>query len=263
MVVSWGDSVRIVRCFTGDLEELDRTLDAVARRSPVSTRRRRSWTSSRRATSGCVRRRGDGRKLRVRRLGPRTSPGTSRRPPGVGALKAKTAALRGLVALMAGMEGRKSLVVVSHHFGRHPGGEYSRREARRARLRRLAPRAGQPASPSGQLATRRMRAAVTLLRRLSPTIYDMRTLPSAAESWATSNPRIDQRPPRSPAATRSGWTGSGGSTSSPSRPVASRPATRVSCPSFLERVERDLDSFYSIGFPAAGGTRSCGGWRSA
>ena len=33
MIVTWGDSVRIVRSFTGDLEELDRTLDTVARRS--------------------------------------------------------------------------------------------------------------------------------------------------------------------------------------------------------------------------------------
>ena len=39
-------------------------------------------------------------------------------------MKAKTTALRGLVALMAGMEGRKSLVVVAHHFARYPGREY-------------------------------------------------------------------------------------------------------------------------------------------
>ena len=31
MVVSWGDSMRIVRSFTGDLEELEATIDAVAR----------------------------------------------------------------------------------------------------------------------------------------------------------------------------------------------------------------------------------------
>ncbi len=164
-------------------------------------------------------------------------------------MKAKTTALRGLVALMAGMEGRKSLVVVAHHFGRYPGREYYL--GPRGSPDGDAARAGRPAAPRGarRRGERERRDASTASSpttawrcafggRLSATEprdrqRRLRCGPGRDLDERDGGPRLRHREDRGPR----------------------RPAIRASC-RLLEQVETDLGSFYSIGFPAAGGTRS-------
>jgi VWFA-related protein len=247
MIVSWGDAVRVVRSFTGDLDELGATIDAVARRAARldgeaaeldELAARDFWFESVAQETG------------GRSASDAGATDLSREVAALQAyntMKAKTTALRGLIALMAGMEGRKSLVIVAHHFGRYPGREYF-----------VEPRG----TPSGQ---GRERDARPLLEDLAEAAnasgvtlygiypYDRVAMASAADS-------IVRNPGPTSGAYGSGldaiWTNemagldlvtgrTGGST-------AGHPGD---LPRFLEQVVTDLGSFYSIGFPATGGTR--------
>ncbi len=162
-------------------------------------------------------------------------------------MKAKVTALRGLVALMAGMEGRKSLVLVAHHFGRHPGREYY-----------VGPRSGLVGFPQErdgrplleELAAAANASGVTLYG-IYP--YDNVALVSAADA-ASLNP-----------STAAGAYGSGTDaiwmnemagldfvTEKTGGTTAPHPGQ---LPRFLEQVASDLGSYYSIGFPASGATK--------
>ncbi len=245
MVVSWGDSVRVVRSFTDDLVALDETLDAVARRVArldseaneiAELASRDFWFDSVAADP---------------RVG--TTVGSTELSREVAALqayntmKAKVTALRGLVALMAGMEGRKSLVLVAHHFGRHPGREYY-----------VGPRSGLVGFPQErdgrplleELAAAANASGVTLYG-IYP--YDNVALVSAADA-ASLNPSFT-----------SGAFGSGTDaiwmnemagldfvTEKTGGTTAPHPGQ---LPRFLEQVASDLGSYYSIGFPASGATK--------
>jgi len=247
MLVSWGDSVRVVRSFTGDIEDLGRTVDAIARRAArLGTEAaelddlaaRDFWFRSAAGGSG----KGASADAGARDLSREVSVQQA-----YAEMKAKTTALRGLVALMAGMEGRKSLVVVAHHFGRYPGREYY-----------VGPRGAPTEMP-------RERDARPLLEELSAAAnasgvtlygiypYDGVSMPSAADS-RLQNP-----------GTRSGAWGAGFDevwtnemagldfvTGLTGGATAGHPGQ---LPRFLEQVTADLGSFYSIGFPATGGTR--------
>ena len=136
MVVSWGDYARVVRSFTGDLDALDATLDAVSRRvarldsqwdelAELASRDFRSGSVSADQAGGAPAGSGE--------LSPEIADLQA-----WGLMKARVSALRGLVALMAGMEGRKSLVLVSDRFGRWPGGWMSDGRDGRILLERLA-----------------------------------------------------------------------------------------------------------------------------
>ena len=136
MVVSWGDYARIVRSFTGDLDDLDATLDAVSRRvgrldgqadELAELASRDFWSDSVSADEAGGAPAGSGQLSReIADL------------QAWGFMKARVAALRGLVALMAGMEGRKSLVLVSDRLGRWPGVWMSDGRDGRILLERLA-----------------------------------------------------------------------------------------------------------------------------
>lgn len=247
MIVSWGDSVRVVRSFTGDLDELGTTIDAVARRAARldgeaaeldELAARDFWFESVAQETGSGSSSDAGATDLSREIAALQAYNT---------MKAKTTALRGLIALMAGMEGRKSLVLVAHHFGRYPGREYYvdprgtvAGQGRERDARPLLEELAEAANASG----------VTLYG-IYP--YDRVAMASAADS-AVRNPG-----PTS-GAYGSGldaiWTNemagldlvtgrTGGST-------AGHPGD---LPRFLEQVATDLDSFYSIGFSATGGTR--------
>ena len=247
MIVTWGNSVRIVRSFTGDLEELDRTLDAVSRRS---ARLDAQATELDRLAEQ------DAWFRSIAKEGGRTSADagatdlsrTLAATQAWGELKAKTAALRGLVALMAGMEGRKALVVVSPRFSRHPGGEYFL--AKRGGLVSAGSNRVQDArQPLEQLADAANASGVTFYG-VFPYVDDMTTLPSAADSWAT-NPRINSGPlgPRSDAI----WLDAMGGLDLLAEQTGGLTAGHPGLlPGFLERVEQDLASAYSIGYPAPG-----------
>ena len=245
MVVSWGDSVRVVRSFTDDLVALDETLDAVARRVAridgevneiAEFAARDFWFDSVAADP---------------RVG--TTVGSTELSREVAALqaynmmKAKVTALRGLVALMAGMEGRKSLVLVAHHFGRYPGREYY-----------VGPRGGtvgiaqeRDSRPLLEELAAAANASGVTLYGIYP--YDHVALLSAADA-ASLNPGIAS------AAYGSGadaiWMnemeGLGFVTEKTGGTTAGHPG-RV--PGLLDQVATDLGSFYSLGFPAAGTTK--------
>ncbi|MBI5443482.1 MAG: VWA domain-containing protein, partial [Deltaproteobacteria bacterium] len=250
MIVTWGGSVRIVRSFTRDIEELDRTLDAVARRSA----------------------RLDAEATELDQLAERDAwfrsiaeaEGTSTADAGVmdpdlsrslaatqawGEMKAKTAALRGLVALMAGMEGRKALVVVSPRFSRHPGGEYF--IPKRGGL--VSAGSQDSRQPLEQLADAANASGVTFYG-VFPYIHDMAALPSAADSSAT-NPDINSGPlgPRSDAIWLDAMGGLDFIADRTGGLTAGHPGL---LPGLLARVERDLDSYYSIGYSAPGNGRA-------
>lgn len=245
MVVSWGDSVRVVRSLTDDLVALDETLDAVSRRVArldseaneiAELASRDFWFESVAAHP---------------RVG--TAVGSTELSREVatlqayGSMKAKVAALRGLVALMAGMEGRKSLVLVAHHLGRYPGREFH-----------VGPRGGLVGTPQErdgrplleELAAAANASGVTLYG-IYP--YDRVAMVSAADP-ASLNP-----------STSSGVYGSGADaiwmnemagldfvTERTGGTTAGHPGE---LPRFLDQVASDLDSFYSLGFPASGATK--------
>jgi VWFA-related protein len=248
MVVSWGDSVRIVRSFTGNLEELEETIDAVARRAARmgSEAAELSELASRDFWFQAV----------DEALGgtPSTDAGSTDLSRDLAALqaynvmKAKTTALRGLIALMAGMEGRKSLVVVAHHFGRYPGREYyngprsTPTEMPRERdARPLLEELAEAANASG----------VTLYG-IYP--YDRVAMSSAADS-PTLNPEITSS--AYGAGVDAIWmnemAGLDFVTEKTGGATAGHPGVLNR---LLEQAGTDLGSFYSIGFPAVGGTRS-------
>jgi VWFA-related protein len=251
MIVTWGDSVRIVRSFTGDMEELDRTLDAVARRAARldaqateldQLAEQDAWFRSIAKNGGTST--ADAGATDLSRALAATQ--------AWGEMKAKTAALRGLVALMAGMEGRKALVVVSPRFSRHPGGEYF--IANRGGIVSTGSDRVQDSRPLlEQLADAANASGVTFYG-VFPYVYDMSTLPSAADSWAT-NPSINSGllGPRSDAI----WLDAMGGLDLLAEKTGGLAAGHPGLlPGFLERVEQDLDSYYSIGYPAPGNGRA-------
>lgn len=248
MVVSWGDSVRVVRSFTGNLEELDATIDAVARRAARmgNEAAELSELASRDFWFQAV----DEALDRT----PSADVGSTDLSRDVAALqaynvmKAKTTALRGLIALMAGMEGRKSLVLVAHHFGRYPGREFY-----------LGPRSAPTGMP-------RERDARPLLEELAEAAnasgvtlygiypYDRVSMVSAADSPAL-NPEIASGAYGADldAVWMNEMAGLDFVTEKTGGTTAGHPGLLEQ---LLEQAGTDLGSFYSIGFPAAGGTRS-------
>lgn len=245
MVVSWGDSVRVVRSFTADLAALGETLDAVARRVArldgeaneiAELAARDFWFESVAADP---------------KVG--TSVGSTELSREIAALqafnmmKAKVTALRGLVALMAGMEGRKSLVVVAHRFGRYPGREYY-----------VGPRDGlagfakeRDARPLLEELAEAANASGVTLYGIYP--YDNVAMVSAAESPAL-NPGVSSG--AWGAGTDAIWMNEMAGLDFVSERTGGTTAGHPGVlPRFFERVATDLGSFYSLGFPASGATK--------
>ncbi len=245
MIVSWGDSVRVVRSFTDDLAALDEILDVLARRvarldsqanEVAELASRDFWFESLAAdprVGGTV-----GSTEISREIGALQA---------YGMMKAKVTALRGLVALMAGMEGRKSLVLVAHHFGRYPGCEFH-----------VGPR-------SAPVGAANLRDGQHLLEELAAAAnasgvtfygiypYERVAFASAADSAALN-------PTASSAAYGSGfdaiWTNEmAGLNFVTKRTGGSTAGHPGELPRFLDQVASDLGSYYSLGFPASGATK--------
>ncbi len=248
MVVSWGDSLQIVHSFSSDLNELGKTIDAVARQAARldafsleldELASRDFWFMG---VDEALKR-------------PAAAPGsgaadTSRQIAAMQAyasMKAKVTALRGLIALMAGMDARKSLVIVAHRFGRWPGQEYFAGP----RMSFPVPLAERDAQPLLQELVDAANASGVTLYGIYP--YDNVAMISAADSavhspgmtggtfgqgadanWLNEMSGLDFVSDKT-----------GGST-------AGHPGE---LPRFLEQVTHDLGSFYSLGFPASGKTK--------
>ena len=133
MIVTWNRSISTIVPFTGDLAALGRSLDDIAKRSSrvadenatlELVARDNAWFASLEESPAQA---GGGRTR-----GPVVAPGdvgppTENRAAAVqayGDIKGKAAALKGLIATLGGMEGRKILVFASHRFGRYAGLEY-------------------------------------------------------------------------------------------------------------------------------------------
>jgi VWFA-related protein len=145
-------------------------------------------------------------------------------------MKAKTAALRGLAATLGGADGRKVLVLVTHRFSRRPGLEFT---SDTTDARRLLEEVVESANANG----------VTLYT-LFPRGFDT-PMPSAVYS----------------AGFAGGSSSTGGLLQNEMEAldfVASRTggialAGPGNAPRFVERVSRDLASWYSLGYPSRAG----------
>ncbi len=171
-------------------------------------------------------------------------------------MKAKTAALKGLAATLGGMDGRKILVFVSHRFSRYAGLEFFLRD-------RADPTALQ--DPRTQkLDTKKMLEEVTKTANANGvTVYTVfpagmdTPMPSAADS-ALSAPDVNSQPlgGREQLALSNELEALDFVSSKTGGVTA---AGSGSVPKFVDRVSADLDSWYSLGYPAPPGGGNAAG----
>jgi VWFA-related protein len=117
-VVAWNRSMKTILPFTDDREEIDAAIDGVEKQSA------RLPTESADLDEVSA----DSAWIRSLPVAAQAG-GTSQLPRSLAAQayadqKAKAAALKGLVATLGGMEGRKILVLASHRFSRYAGQEF-------------------------------------------------------------------------------------------------------------------------------------------
>jgi VWFA-related protein len=248
MVVTWNRSIRTVLPFTGDVELLAATLRGIERQSGRIAPERADQDLLRTSDQWFTSLAADPR------IG--TDFGGFMPSAELAAqqaffeMKAKTSALKGLAATLGGMDGRKVLVLVSHRFSRYAGLEFLLRD--RTGVEALGdPRTRQ--FDSKRLLEEVARAAnangVTL-HAVFPAELDS-AMPSADRSVSTAPGITDQplggkerivldneREALSFVAEKTGG-------------VAVIGAGNVD--RFVDRVASDLESWYSIGYPAPPG----------
>ncbi len=171
-------------------------------------------------------------------------------------MKAKTAALKGLAATLGGMDGRKILVFVSHRFSRYAGLEFFLRD------RDDATALQDPRTQ--KLDTKKLLEEVTRTANANGvTVYTVfpagmdTPVPSAADS-RLSAPEINSQPlgGREQLAL-SNEVEALDFVSSKTGGVTAVGAG--SLPKFIDRVSADLDSWYSLGYPAPPGGGNAAG----
>ena len=277
MIVTWERSIRTVLPFTDDLDALEPSLERIerraARKSPEAAESallewETSWFQSQEADP---------------RVG--GSAGGSELTQEILArqayfeMKGKTAALKGLAATLGGVEGRKTLVLVSNRFSRFPGLEFLIGSRPDPGALEDAKRRAQDARKLLEEITQAANANGVTLYGLFPDAFEGTALPSAADSATTSpaweHPNFDY----------SDVGGGRGAPAAPARPppAANGPALGVRRDALLqnevealdvvasatggialtgsgnvgrlvERVSRDLESWYSLGYPSRPGT---------
>ncbi len=278
MIVTWERSIRTVLPFTDDLDALEPSLERIerraARKSPEAgdsalLEWETSWFKSLAADPRIGAGAGGGSETTAEIMARQA----------YFEMKGKTAALKGLAATLGGVEGRKALVLVTNRFSRFPGleflvgsrpdvGEIESAKRRVQDGRTLLDEVTQAANANG----------VTLYG-LFPDAFEGSLLPSAADSPTTSpaweHPNFDF----------SDVGGGRGAPAAPARalPAANGPALGVRRDALLqnevealdvvasatggvalvgsgnvgrlvERVSRDLQSWYSLGYPSRPGT---------
>lgn len=115
MIASWRGGVQVVYPFTGDIALLERRLDVVARGAIRLGREVQEELDKLAGDDWAFAGAGVGDSSMSRNLNVQQA---------FGELKGKATALKGLLASMSGMEGRKVLVFVSRSFSRRPGAEF-------------------------------------------------------------------------------------------------------------------------------------------
>jgi VWFA-related protein len=165
-------------------------------------------------------------------------------------MKAKTAALKGLAATLGGMDGRKVLVFVSHRFSRYAGLEFFLPD--RANPSVLIDPRTQKLDTKKLLdeVTRTANANGVTVYAVFPAGMDTPT-PSAADSRLM-NPDVNSAPlgGRERFALSNELEALDYVTSKTGGVAAVGPG---SLPKFVDRVSADLDSWYSLGYPAPPG----------
>ncbi|MHB8797755.1 MAG: VWA domain-containing protein [Thermoanaerobaculia bacterium] len=157
-------------------------------------------------------------------------------------LKGKASAVMGLVSTMAGLEGKKVLVLASRSFSRRPGVEFSGHRVETGRL-------------LNEVAARANAAGVTI-----HALY--------AAAWQADLPNVaDSRfqPPSIGGGGRAGASGSdarledlAGLETLSGRTGGVLVGTTMESSLFADRVASDLDHWYSIGYPVPAGANASG-----
>ncbi len=279
MIVTWERSIRTVVPFTDDLDALEPSLGRIerrtARKSPEAAESallewETSWFQSQEADPRVGTTAGGGSETTMDILARQA----------YFEMKGKTAALKGLVATLGGVEGRKALVLVSNRFSRYPGLEFLIESRSDAGALEDAKRRAQDARNLLEEVTQAANANGVTLYGLFPDAFEGTALPSAADSATTSpawqHPNFD-------------FSNVGGGRSAPAAaaqalPAANGPTLGVRRDALLqnevealdavasatggvalvgsgnvgrlvERVSSDLQSWYSLGYPSRPGTR--------
>jgi len=278
MIVTWERSVRTVLPFTDDLDALEPTLERIERRcarpgpeagESALLEWETSWFKSQSADPRVGTAAGDGSETTMEILARQA----------YFEMKGKTAALKGLAATLGGVDGRKALVLVTNRFSRFPGLAFLIGSRPDAGALEDAKRRAQDARKLLEEVTQAANANGVTLYGLFPDAFEGKGLPSAADS-PTSSPAWEH-----PNFDFSDIGGGRGAPAAPGRalPPASGPALGVRRDALLqnevealdvvasatggvalagagcvgrlvERVSRDLQSWYSLGFPSRPGT---------
>ena len=165
-------------------------------------------------------------------------------------MKAKTAALKGLAATLGGMDGRKVLVFVSHRFSRYAGLEFFLRDRSDPTILN-DPRTRKIDTKSLlEDVTRTANANGVTVYTVFPAGMETPT-PSAADN-RLQNPEVNSRPlgGREEIALGNEMEALDFVASKTGGVAAAGPK---SLPKFIDRVSADLDSWYSLGYPAPPG----------
>jgi VWFA-related protein len=227
MIAWWRGGLQVVFPFTGDVAILERQLDAVAKGSVRLGREVQEELDRLAADDWAYALAGVGDSSMSRNLNVQQA---------YSEVKGKVTALKGLIATMAGMEGRKALVFVSRNLSRSPGAEFFGTEMD---ARRLIDSVAEKANAAGV------------------TIHSL-----YAAAWESEQPNVSESGLNNPRLT--GPLGLTRSTSKRVNEMASLAAltgqtggvvitNTMEAPVFAGLVASDLQHWYSIGYPVPEG----------
>lgn len=258
MIVTWRRGIRRVFAFAGDVPLLERRLDAVARDAgqlgaETQTELDRvaaddafyAWAGEGQRDDA-----GDSRLTRNRLIQERYAE-----------VRAKLGALKGLMAVMSGLEGRKTLLLVSRRLSKSAGAEYEYTYQRNQNSRggfpgtsvRSEPVSGVNTRPFIDALTRSANAAGVTIHAIYAEAWST-ALPSAASSGAgriAARTEVYTAVPPSQDPWMNEMTTLGLVTEKTGGVVVGD--TRQA-PLFAERVASDLSHWYSIGYPKPEGS---------
>jgi VWFA-related protein len=229
MVVSWDRAVRTVHPFTSSLVDLERALEVAER--------------------GAVRLPGEN--VEIERLATNDAwfelvgEGDSRLSRQLDAqeayrdIKGKTTALKGLISVLAGMDGRKSLVIVSRRLSRQAGYEFGSGIDTRPLLEEVASAAN---------------AVGVTLHTIYSAAWEFES--STAATARSMNPTLTITGPRNAGRTQVNWNNEMASLTYLSDLTGGIAAgSLLEARTFVDQVTADLESWYSIGYPLPDGAR--------
>ena len=228
MVVSWRRGVQTAWPYTDDVKQVERALDVVAEGTIRLGREAQDDLDQFAATEAFQVWAGEPSDTSLSRdLSVEAA---------VNELKGKASAVMGLVSTMAGLEGKKVLVLASRSFWRRPGVEFSGHRVEAARL-------------IEEVAARANAAGVTIHALYAaawqpemPNVADLRQAPASAVGSRAAAGRTDARlEDLAGLETLSGRTG------------GILVGTTMEAPLFAEKVTTDLGHWYSIGYPVPPG----------